>query len=292
MRAGVSKMLTSVTLFLRWFNVMSGRHFGHLMAGDLILGKKLREKRCSRRIREYAESWLRERRITVRRNYDEPVKGNQKKGLPQGATVTPILYNIYTSGITDNMEKGVESLQSKGMIENPLRTLIRNLRTLKLDIAEEKTQIVNFSPKIKYGRNKIEEYRIGHTIIEESRYAKFLGITIDNQLKMDRHTIERVNKGTNAKTALVVYSTLVKSVIEYDLYLCYTSERNRNIIDKVHQAGLILCARTAIFTRHDISRVNRYEVLYSFDGRSEHICREILHHSFESFKASLILNRA
>ena len=119
-----------------------------------ILIRLLKEKKCPDKIIKYVENWLTNREIKCIRKYRDPVTGKQNKGLPQGAILSPILYNIYTSNITDNINRQkVTILQyaddiimyttsnavevSVKTLEDAVKILIKNLQEIKLDVAEE-----------------------------------------------------------------------------------------------------------------------------------------------------------
>ena len=45
------------------------------------------------------EAWINNRKIKCITSYDDPVERTQRKGLPQGAILSPILHNIYTAEV-------------------------------------------------------------------------------------------------------------------------------------------------------------------------------------------------
>lgn len=70
-----------------------------------IMLEKLKQAKCPTKIRNYVKQWLRNRKINIHKTYDEPVKRNLNKGLPQAAIISPILYNIYTRDIENQIIK-------------------------------------------------------------------------------------------------------------------------------------------------------------------------------------------
>lgn len=177
------------------------------------------------------------------------------KGLPQGGILSPTLYNIYTAEITKNIEKKIQVVQyaddtalyvtekrstkdCKKGIEKVVNEIEKRLSNLGLEIESSKTNIVIFNNK-KDRENRLI-CRIKGDRIENVRAAKFLGIIIDSKLKFDRqiqHVQNKVNKTINVmrflctvrwvmeiSTALMVYKSYVRSIIDYELFIYYPRE--------------------------------------------------------------------
>ena len=97
-------------------------------------------------------------------------------------------------------------------------------------LSPTKSTCVIFSREIKY-KNLDQKLFINNQEIKIERKVKFLGMIIDNKLNFNEHInyiIDRCNKrlnlmrnlcgttwGASISTLLVIYKTLIRSVIEY-----------------------------------------------------------------------------
>ena len=127
--------------------------------------------------------------------------------------------------------------------------LVENLRKIKLDIAEEKTKIVNFTQRYKKNRRGKISLEINNKVITEDESTRFLGITLDRRLSFEEHIkyiiqktkkrmnmlryIGRVRKGANPETMIILFKTLIRSVIEYGMTIYHTN--NYNLIEKIRK---------------------------------------------------------
>ena len=230
-----------------------------------ILTRSLRQKGCPERITKFVEEWIMGREIKCIRSYAEPKSGIQKKGLPQGAIMSPTLYNIYTADVTNNIDRqrvnilqyaddivvyatsNAEELNVR-TLEKAVKKIVENLNEIKLDIAESKTKMVNFSQKNRTARRGGITIEVKGTKINETNNTKFLGITLDRKLKFEEHVegmankarkrlnilryIGHIKKGANPGTMLILYKSLVRSIMEYGLSIYY-SGKNKKIGDKI-----------------------------------------------------------
>ena len=178
---------------------------------------KLMEKKCPGKIISFVGSWLWGRKFQCIRKFSEAVVGNQRRELPQGAILSPILYNIYTADITKEIDTlrvkvlqyaddiGIyttSNVRGKNIetMENVIKVIIGNLKKIKLEVSEEKSTIVNFTTKNNSRREKCA-VAINEVVREEKKSTKFLGITLDNKLKFEEHITE---VGLKAKRRLTM----------------------------------------------------------------------------------------
>lgn len=192
--------------------------------------------------------------------------GNQRRDLPQGAILSPILYNIYTADITKEIDtsraKVLQYVDDIGIyttsnardknieaMENAVKVIIDNLKKIKLEVSEEKSTIINFTTKNNSRRREKCAVTINGVAKEEKKSTKFLGIILDNKLKFEEHITEvglkanrrltmlryigHIKKGANPETMVAyINKALIRSVVEYGINI-YCSENNRGIRDKI-----------------------------------------------------------
>ncbi|XP_076398152.1 uncharacterized protein LOC143266618 [Megachile rotundata] len=200
---------------------------------DLMV-QGLRSMQCPGRAARYIEAWLKEREIEIHTLGGDRIEMKLKKGLPQGSVLSPLLYNLYTRDIGEGLrEAGVRILQyaddivvfvefekrneGKRRIEEAVKKLKENLDRIGLSIAMEKTQIVKFLNSRRRGGLTREEFRVDNERIEEC--------------------LGGVRKGTGPETILKVFVAVIRSVIEYGAPFYLNDKRNRERIQKVHNAG-------------------------------------------------------
>jgi len=124
-----------------------------------------------------------------------------KKGLPQGAVLSPILYDVYTSEIHLDLPNEVRIIQfaddvaiyacgldrqrNKNLIREAVNILANNLDSIGLTLDLKKSHLIEFNKGGFVDENMQIELR--NEIIENKAAARFLGIIIDNQLKFEEH---------------------------------------------------------------------------------------------------------
>lgn len=165
--------------------------------------------------------------------------------------MSPILYNIYTRKIMEGIEDGVKRLQfaddialyvtggdseaMRGEMKRAMRRIWKNLRSIGLELQMEKTEIVEFRGG---GRGLMDErLTMEGENIKIKREAKFLGLTLDENLNFESQLqkmrervikagnvlrwINGVSWGAEVATSLMLYKSLVRSKMEYALFLYF-----------------------------------------------------------------------
>lgn len=193
------------------------------------------------------------------------------KGTMQGATLSPLLYNLYTSQILDYVNTpNIKILQfaddlllysenqNLNVAVNTVNTALVQLQNyynniLKLDISPEKSSVLVFSKdplaqssvKITYNNN----------IIPVVNHHKFLGVVIDNKLKFDKHVnyicqnaMKSINVlrclagtfwGSDPKTLSMLYKSIVRSHFDYSsLAYMNASVSSLRKLDVIQNMGL------------------------------------------------------
>ena len=130
-----------------------------------------------------------------------------------------------------------------------------NLKKFGLDIAEEKTHIINFTQNYNTKHKEKGTVKVKDKEIQEGDKTKFLGITLDKKLNYDEHInnitekskrrldmlryIGHVRKGANPKTMIILYKALVRSVTDYGIQIYGGNNgKVRERIQKIHNAGI------------------------------------------------------
>lgn len=166
------------------------------------------------------------------------------KGLPQGAVLSPLLYAIYTSDISEGILEDIKIIQfaddiaiytgrhhrqrNKEKLEEAVNIIATRLEEIELDLQPHKTELVEFSKHENIDRNM--HINIKNTRVSNKKEAKFLGIWLDNKLQFQKqiqeargkifraNSIKYINgvfKGMEVNTALMLYKSIVRSVADY-----------------------------------------------------------------------------
>lgn len=158
------------------------------------------------------------------------------KGLMQGACLSPLLYNLYTSQISNYINDDVNILQfaddilvycinreivnAQNIVNRALQQLyLYYTNTLKLNMNCQKSSVLVF------GTDEPVNVNYNNVNILQTRQQKFLGVVLDDKLKFDRHInyiIQNALKGINIMRCLAgvfwgsdpkILSTIYKSIV-------------------------------------------------------------------------------
>ncbi|RVE41320.1 hypothetical protein evm_014034 [Chilo suppressalis] len=176
---------------------------------------------------------------TVHVKFNNILHGPKKsfKGLMQGACLSPILYNLYSSRLMHRITSNIKILQfaddlllysvdrNIGLAQSKLNLALQQLQTyyeneLKLSINTSKSHVMvfgshDFNVDIKYDNIRIPT----------TNNHKFLGVIIDTKLKFEQHinyVIKNALRGINLLRCLAgvswgadprILSTLYKSIV-------------------------------------------------------------------------------
>lgn len=229
----------------------------------------LKKKDCPIRIIKFIGRWVRNRVTNFAIGNEEVVKRTVNKGLPQGGVLSPTLYNIYTSEIARDIDKVVTVLQyaddivlyatrdrlidGKLDIKRAARQIERSLLHLGLDLEPSKSNVMVFNNKA--DRENGLKCRIAGQRIGNVRSVKFLGIIFDSKLRFDRkltHVHGRTLKAINilrfvcrvtwrmeVGTALMIYKSYVRALIEYGLLVYYPREvKGQRTLERLQNKGV------------------------------------------------------
>lgn len=211
------------------------------------------------------------RKIIIRDNISKTYskKGELTKGLPQGSSLSPLLYNIYTNDIFNLVANGVEMLayaddiilitEGKKMtdmgrsINETLQNLECWMKEHYLELSTEKSHAVAYSQrKIK---QILPELRYNNDTIRYEKKSKYLGVVLDEKMKLVNHIDNITAKaqkgidimrsisgtwwGADPKVLMMIYKGLVRSHLDFGMILTFnTSQQNLNRLDRVQYRAL------------------------------------------------------
>lgn len=217
-----------------------------------VLVEKLIEAECPGRIVRSVEKWMTDRRTRFIIGEDKEVELKVNKGLPQGGVLSPLLYAIYIKDILRNINPQTKIIQyaddvavivreeNKIILKKRLAAAIlqlgQNMEEIGLDLEHDKTNMV----ALRYGRCKTEEMVLKikkDLVIRTTDSAKFLGVIFDRQLTWERQLNEVLGKankilqimkylnkvtwGMEVNTAMIIYKSYVRSILDYGLFIYY-----------------------------------------------------------------------
>lgn len=203
-----------------------------------------------------------------------------RKGTPQGAVLSPTLFNLYLRKIASALHPDTKIIQfaddimiystssdpNRAMrsIQISLENIGDFLQQLGLEISPDKTQLMMFSRSLKVANSK-------HTIaykgtnISSSSSAKFLGVILDpgltgkSHLEYINHKVRNISQvlsmlrgvwwGSPPQMLLTVYRALCRSVMEYASQIfCLEHSRSRQKLEVAQHAALRTCLGLRIST--------------------------------------------
>ena len=203
-----------------------------------------------------------------------------KQGVPQGSVLGPTFYIVYANDLTQNMKEckivqyaddtvlytsnplvstSVEKMQND---INALTTWCSNNGILAYT---DKTKLMMFGSKRAVDRLPNVRVTLDGVPLHMVTSYKYLGITLDNQLKLNKHVQKTVaiasNKLTqfrrmrgflNEKVSLLVYKNTLLPILEYgDILHTGISVENKRRLHTLQNKGLRCALRRGIDTSTD-----------------------------------------
>lgn len=214
--------------------------------------------------------FLRNRRILMRSGYGNMI-GPQtaNNGLPQGSTLSPLLFNLYTKSLREEIGENIKLIQyaddmtlictgpdMEEIIDQMNETMDRIMRWIdqhQLKISLQKTKYMVFSKgQLKKNFSRI---KIGDTPLVRVGTHKYLGVILDENMRWKEHTHHTINKaqqglniirslckiewGAHPCCLLLVYKALIRSQLEYGrICILKCSKKLTKLIDKYHLQAL------------------------------------------------------
>ena len=217
---------------------------------------KLEKLNIKGRLLKYLYNFLTNRTFKVRYKENFSAVKNIEYGLPQGTILSPHLFNIMTIDLLEILKENATMYADDLCIwesDKDVNIAINKLQT-KLDttiewmnkngfkISKTKTKYIIFTHKRKYKLHK--GITIGIEKIEQVNHYKYLGLILDQKLDWNRHIQYIKNRcknkmtilkyishrkwGTNKHLIIKVYETIVRSIIDYGIFIYYPSLNNTN----------------------------------------------------------------
>jgi len=238
---------------------------------------------------KYTRLFLSARKTKVEVN---GVKSNEfflNEGLPQGSSISPILFLIFINDITDYMDKdaasslfaddtgawvvaGKDKIDAERRMQAVIDGVSRWAREWKMSLNQTKTESMVISSSREERKWKPILTLNGAQIKIVTEY-KFLGVIIDSGLRFKSHVNTIVAKcrrrnnilrclagkdwGQCLKTQKSLYLTYIRSAIEYasSAWFPWISETARKWLERVQNESLRIMSRLAKTCPEDFLRL-------------------------------------
>ena len=238
---------------------------------------------------KYTRLFLSARRTMVEINGVRSKEFYLNEGLPQGSAISPLLFLLFINDITDYMspdaatslfaDDTAASVECSKDREEAERRMQRNISGIKnwaddwkMRLNAGKTQVMVISSNRKDTDWKPKLYLEGAELEVVDEY-RFLGVTIDRELRFNTHvknTILKARKrmkilkclagkdwGQNLETQRALYSTYIRSALEYAAPSWYPwiSKTARDKLESVQNECLKVMTRMAYDSPSDFLRL-------------------------------------
>lgn len=249
-------------------------------AYDNVNVKKLRDIMDSKMIPATLTNWtinfFINRKIKMKTALEE-IEITTSTGLPQGSTLSPLAFNIYTTGIHELNEKNIKIIQYADDLvvlgwNSNLKTLVENLQNkidevincledLELKTNGEKSAVIMFG-----NETKIQpiEININNSITPQKTNQTYLGINIDKKLNFKAHIdnlkaacekklnimkfLSNKTWGAHPDSQLKIYKAMIRSKLDYGASIFGDAAKtNLHKLDTIQNSALRLalgCLKT------------------------------------------------
>ncbi len=161
-----------------------------------------------------------------------------RSGVPQGTVLGPLLFLAYINDLPNNISSEVRLFADDCVMYRPihdnsdvarLQSDLDNLNKWQSDWQMQFNASKCFTLKLSHSRKKsLHQYKLGHSVLQETNSHSYLGINITSDLKWDNHinhTISKANKvlgvvrrnlhPCTAELKSTAYKSLVRPHLEY-----------------------------------------------------------------------------
>ena len=190
-------------------------------------------------------------------------------GLPQGSALSPVLFNVYTAGITSNQleapgrtlsfaddvlvyRHGRDRQEIAALVQQELNRVDDWCSEMNGKIHPDKASTLWCSLNNHAVKAVMPDVTIAGKAIKRDHVLRYLGIIFDRSLSGKDHisrVVQRSRKGLTAlktmagakmpqKVLLILYQALVVSVIEYGLGLLTLSNTQKKRLETIQNEGM------------------------------------------------------
>ena len=161
-------------------------------------------------VHRWYKNYLEDRSIAVIVSNEKSDMKKLKMGVPQGSVLGPLLFGIYTIGLSEILDKHkvqyklyADDTQFYFPFENfeeaiiKINAIMKDIKawmtTKKLKLNEDKTECMLFGSTNALKRYEhLENITIGASIIKIKTEVRDLGVLVDNKLSMKNHVLQTV----------------------------------------------------------------------------------------------------
>ena len=189
-------------------------------------------------------------------------------GLPQGAVISPLLFNLYVHDIFEHVSskkskfaddvtiwKTGKDASALDSLQDDFKEILKRGNQWRMKISIKKTEFCVFSLDNRISESAREVgFAIESKKVEYNKYPKILGVTLDEKLKFDRHievveqkvckSLDLIRKveeteGIKQKCLLQLYKALIAPQLEYAASVWQVG--NHSSPDRIQRKGLAIC---------------------------------------------------
>lgn len=187
-----------------------------------LLLQKMINYRINNTLIKLTHSFLKNRTFSIKSIINTSTIRSINAGVPQGAVLSPTLYNLFTADIpihfpntqiltfaddTAIITTSKSYNRTINYLQNTINEITQWTNQSRLQINPDKSQLIHFSKKFTHPNNDRPEdqIKINHQIIKWQNTVKYLGITFDSKLTWRPHLKTIATKAHQRFIALYPY---------------------------------------------------------------------------------------